>query len=165
MLKGTTIFALVWFLVPFPAMLITDLSMRKRWVLEDSAHYYGALAAATVIAAIVWLVGLGLAMPDIDMDNQWKGLLIAAAFVSLIGGDFFLLAGSVFGDNSAGEFVQVRAAQFVGVNVRFEVTTGLQRGLILSCGKQTWGPATGGERTFILHRGRLGLWWGEFAIS
>jgi hypothetical protein len=155
-------FTYTWFLLPFPALLIADLALRKRWILDGSLRYYGLLAVAAMIVGGAWLVSVLATMPDSPEPPPWKPMLVMASFVGLIGGDLALLVGSAVGDSSPRQHVSVRSVRFAGVRVEFEVTTGPQQGLILSCGKQTWGPATGGERAFILHRGRLGLWWGEF---
>jgi hypothetical protein len=160
----TAIVAVAWFLLALPALLIANQILRKRWLLEESVRYWGLLAAAIVFVGLVWLAVLFVLAPTLIREVPWKGLLVMAGLVGLLGGDLALIVGNGLGQSSASEFVGIHAVEFVGVRVRFEVMSGPQKGRMFGCSRELW-YAVENARPFVIHPGRLGLWWGEFLES
>jgi hypothetical protein len=159
------LFVLIWMVFPLPAALIGMGLQRGRGALESSSRCYMMLGAAALITAVVWCAVLWLLAPSLVREMQWRTVLITASLVGAAAGTFILDLCNSASDTLPAQLVGVRLANFAGVHANFEVTTGPQAGLTLHCAKRHWYAAQAEHAPFLLRRGWLGLWWGEFPES
>ena len=153
--------SLLWLLVIPVGAVIAFASAEKTWMLQDTGRLY--LWAA--VAAIIWLAGAPFLItlpiprtPQVLLAGLVWGIVAGAAVANTA-----LTVINCAGDDSPGEVATVRIVRDARFRVHFQVVDGPHAGIEFSCGKSVWNLRDDRPRPFVMHRGRLGLWWGRLA--
>ena len=153
------ILSFTWLLlIPLGAILAV-FGVERTWLLQDTnrVYWWGAAAAAIWLAGAPFLISL-------PMPITWRVVGAIAVWGVISGAAIANTALAVIncaGDSSPGEEVTVRIVRDDRFRVHFRVVDGEHAGVVFSCGKSTWNLRDDRPRAFVMHRGRLGLWWGR----
>lgn len=151
--------SLLWLLVVPLGAAIAYWLAEKSWLQQETNRIYLWSAGA----AIAWLAGATLVVsisvprtPRLLAAGLVWGIVAGAAI-----GNTALTLINCAGYSSPGETVTVRIVRDARFRVHLRVVDGQHAGLQFSCGKSAWNLRDDRPRAFVMHRGRLGLWWGR----
>jgi hypothetical protein len=159
------IVAMVWFVLSLVIPLASGFT-RDRWMLQENPRAtFLAAAAWTVLWLLMATVPLGLA--HVHLTIRILGVLaVWSALTAWFAGPAVLTVINATGTSAADQPVKFNNVHRTGNIVQLKAT-GLD-GVVFTCSASKWHEhcehASRAARSDIrgtVHRGRLGLWWGE----
>jgi hypothetical protein len=158
----TVVWAVIGLALPFIFAVAMGVA-QDRWTLQDTPRSFIAMGLAAlvyfaIVASVLLLLRVQLSW------RPWGGLVLWALLGGWYAGPLFLNMMNSAGVQAPGRPVELKV---VPASLRQLIRLGVAneddalKGTTFTCSKSRWGTPTPKQRTAVVRRGRLGLWWAE----